>query len=134
MGFRMKTAELTGVHLDYWVAKAEGHALTSEWNQETYVLIGAGTDEDLQRPFQPSTDWVQGGPIMEREGIVVFPTLIEWDAVAGKHMADGFEAMYEPSCYYDHTIEGDHKQEGRTMLITAMRAYVARKFGDEVPT
>lgn len=51
----MKTADLTGTSLDYWVARAEGITPTLE----------------VQLKFMPSTDWAQAGPIIEREKIMV---------------------------------------------------------------
>lgn len=51
----MKTAELTGTSLDYWVARAEGITPTVE----------------VQLKFMPSTDWGHAGPIIEREKIMV---------------------------------------------------------------
>ena len=52
----MKTNELTGAALDWAVAKCEG--------------IYFEDFEDFER-YAPeySTDWSQGGPIIEREGI-----------------------------------------------------------------
>ena len=66
-----------------------------------------------------STDWAQGGPIIERERIAV---------------------VYEPSMVYDDSCRwkalwamGDEAHEfGPTPLIAAMRCYVASKLGDEV--
>lgn len=58
-----------------------------------------------------STDWAQGGPIIEREGINVNKSF------------DGWWASYKPSV---------HEYGGTTSLIAAMRCYVASKLGDEV--
>jgi hypothetical protein len=61
--------------------------------------------------FEPSTDWSQGGPIIEREVIsVIEGSNGEWQA--GKR-------PYK-FCY------------GPTPLIAAMRCFVASKLGDEV--
>jgi hypothetical protein len=64
--------------------------------------------------FRPSTEWAQGGPIIEREGI----RIVE---VAG----DVWGAVYS---------RGDVGREhfAETPLIAAMRCYVASKLGDEV--
>lgn len=51
---KIKTAELTGVALDWAVAKCE---------------VGAGFIGEIDDPHFYSTDWALGGPIMEREGI-----------------------------------------------------------------
>jgi hypothetical protein len=87
----MKTSELTGAALDWAV----------------------GTAMKLPPPYWAdgkcanfSTDWAQGGPIIERELIAIHG---DWKATLG-------EGTYE----------------GPTPLIAAMRCYVASKLGDEV--
>lgn len=55
--YSMKVSELAGSQLDFWVAKAEG--------------VEASVDTQLK--FTPSTDWAQGGPIIDREGIQIAP-------------------------------------------------------------
>ena len=97
----MRTSELTGAALDWAVAKCEGYRLD---------LVPEGS-------YSPSTDWSQGGPIIEREII----TLIHprWD---------GWTAHK-----YDDRIEDEsYTIDGPTPLIAAMRCYVASKLGDEV--
>jgi hypothetical protein len=106
----MKVSELSGALLDYWVAKAEGFLLSCDWNQGEYILIGTG-EGDLER-FSPSTDWTVGGPIIERERIGIMPVGVEWKAWAPLDM--------------DATAVADE------LLIAAMRAFVASKFGNEV--
>ena len=97
----MRTRELTGAALDWAVAKCEGLS--------TYVEVVEG--------FKPSTDWSQGGPIIEREII----TLIHprWD---------GWTAHK----YDDYKEDESYTLDGETPLIAAMRCYVASKLGDEV--
>ena len=97
----MKTSELTGAALDWAVAKAEGQP--DEW-----ML-------DHKRGYinSPSTDWAQGGPIIEREGIM----LEQWKTT--KHWQAANELV---------TIVIN----GPTPLIAAMRCYVASKLGDEI--
>jgi hypothetical protein len=93
----MKTSELTGAALNWAVAKANG-------NFGDFGVDG----------FSPSTDWAQGGPIIEREGINIIQSgswFAEMDA--------------------DHSGGVIHA-EGDTPLIAAMRCYVASKLGDEV--
>lgn len=91
----MKTNELTGSSLDWAVAKCEG----------TRLEYGLTDDERY------STNWAQGGAIIEREKIsVIEGTNDEWQA--GKR----------PYKFY----------YGPTPLIAAMRCYVASKLGDEV--
>ena len=99
----MKTNELTGAALDWAVAKCEGYRLD---------LVPEGS-------YTPSTDWAQGGPIIEREKIDINATLNqnsdfdEWRAVKG--IGRKTKSRYGP-----------------TPLIAAMRCYVSSKLGDDV--
>jgi hypothetical protein len=91
---KIKTNELTGAALDWAVAKCE----------DVYCFDGS---------YTPSTDWSQGGPIIEREGIGFgFGVGID---------SDQWEAGYTTP-----------EETGPTPLIAAMRCYVASKLGDEV--
>lgn len=132
----MKTSELTGAALDWAVAKCEGmperivfgrgsvrdtgycverpngtrlfYVLRNVWNRwfdkcETHPW-GEGVGV-----WTPSTNWAQGGPIIERTGIDTYQSGV-WVAEIG----------------------GKHTTEGPTPLIAAMRCYVAAKMGDEV--
>ncbi len=103
----MKTAELTGVALDWAVAKCE--ELSDRDNAATWLkdyLIGFST--------RYSTNWSQGGPIIERWEIDLnIAGIRTWRA---KTISLGR--------LYDAT--------GQTPLIAAMRCYVASKLGDTV--
>ena len=100
----MKTNELTGAALDWAVAKCEGI--------ETKNYSGALTIRYDGDWWQPSTDWAQGGPIIERERINVY---------------------YDGGEYWCATTDtGDAPKFGPTPLITAMRCYVASKLGAEI--
>lgn len=119
----MKTAELIGADLDYWVAKAEG--LPVHPGPGRYV-VAAPIAQRWAHEFSFSTDWRAGGPIIEREKIATWP-----------NENNGWIAMH-PTCsggYISHgTIEAHEWSgyKGATPLIAAMRAYVASCFGDEV--
>jgi len=99
---KIKTSELSGVQLDWTVAKCEGYAegpCGSFW-----------TTEDEPEDFKPSEDWAQGGPIIEREGIALGQT------------GDGWEATCDGAVYIS----------GQTPLIAAMRCYVMNALNEEV--
>ena len=96
----MKTSELTGAALDWAVWSALGLPAT--------YLDHNGHAANF------STQWAQGGPIIERE-----ITRVE-------NLGDGRWAAYKNS--KDET----HRLTGPTPLIAAMRCYVASKLGDEV--
>ena len=113
----MKVSELDGALLDYWVARAEGIGVT--WNHQGTPKAWIGRYiEGVYAPYCPTTDWEQGGPIIERESITVTDAISrdgEWSA--------GF-VIWMP----DH----DDWKHGPTPLVAAMRAYVASKIGDTV--
>lgn len=99
----MKTSELQGAALDWAVAKC-------------VELVGCD-DFDvgfiLEGGYTPSTNWAQGGPIIEREKINL-----------GWVFCDGRE-FWTATMYLAES-------EGSTPLIAAMRCYVASKLGDEI--
>lgn len=110
----MKTSELTGQALDWAVTRAhqEGEPEFDYYiDHKNAVMEERG---DLSWAYSPSTNWAQGGPIIEREGITLAsPNPIDADWCA---MLWGAQT----------------KQSGTTPLIAAMRCYVASKLGDEV--
>lgn len=117
--YTVKTSELTGAALDWAVAKCENvpniHIVQKPGKTCVYGQI-----IEIDFPYQPSTDWSQGGPIIEREGIEIvkgnplyFPK--------GNENGDFYEPLW---------IAG--KQHGQTHLIAAMRCFVASRLGDTV--
>jgi len=111
----MKTSELTGAALDWAVAKCEGpNSVASCYYSEDNVPLCL---EEAPEPlWEPSTDWAQGGPIIERECMwFKHGPSTGWEAIHGLFLF--------PNC-----ITG----MGPTMLIAAMRCYVASKLGDNI--
>lgn len=98
----MKTSELTGAALDWAVARCEG---------------GVGENQLLGAWYAPSTDWAQGGPIIEREHIKVRYRV-------GVNMTAAIDGKSEQTAGY--------RESQKPMLLAAMRCYVASKLGDEV--
>jgi hypothetical protein len=103
MNMKIKTSELTGAALDWAVAKCQG-MLEEPW-------LWGDTDEVLRR-YKFSTNWAQGGSIIEREKIEVFIEDECWKAYSSNSLPQNFN--------------------GDTPLIAAMRCYVASKLGDEI--
>lgn len=93
---KVRVSEATPVQLNWLAAQAEGLA--------SYV--------EVVESFQPTSDWAQGGPIIERKEIELVPKGMHWEAYAD----EDFHVPYS----------------GPTPLIAAMRCYVAGKLGDEV--
>ena len=114
---KIKTSELTGEALDACVR------LCVERDAGLHSALKIFTAARLKHP---STDWAQGGPIIEREqiGIDAMPTYVGgvpgvvWTATAPMTSEPGRELMLS--------------EHGPTPLIAAMRCYVASKLGDKV--
>lgn len=125
----MKVEDLTGAFLDYWVAMAEGTDPASVAIKDGVCMIVkartypmddpnrerrrgdlghpfAGMTVRSEVPFRPSTNWAEGGPIIERER----------DAICNYLIRTG-----ETITWLRHAALGDW-----------MRAHVASKFGEEV--
>lgn len=110
---KIKTSELTGAALDWVVATLEG---------TDHLFDG----HEVGR-LQYSTDWSQGGPIIEREKIAVsFDS--EWGAYDPTDPADDGERWY--AAWSQRNMSYDCY--GSTPLIAAMRCFVASERGDEV--
>ena len=106
---KIKTSELTGTALDWAVALIE----YPDWKAQGYLeCYPYDLCFDGGETYSPCTDWSQGGPIIEQEGIELALIANHWKAAIA---FNGIEA-----------------QEGPTPLIAAMRCYVASKLGDEV--
>jgi hypothetical protein len=106
----MKTSELTGAALDAAVAQCENMAIE---------YVDDGITRCLLLPtggrFSPSSNWAQGGPIIEREWIDL-------------HCVN--DSLWMADC---STPDGLIMGSGATPLIAAMRCYVASKLGDDTP-
>jgi hypothetical protein len=105
---KIKTSELTGSALDWAVAEIENPK--PEFYRDNEGL-------EWEREYKPSTNWSQGGPIIEREGLQL------------RKRNDHYfpEPFWQAGRWIDITLT-----PGPTPLIAAMRCYVASKLGDEI--
>jgi hypothetical protein len=96
---------LEGNALNYAVAIAEGFS-----NSSAASIV-------IMQTYQPSTNWRQGGPIIEREQITLdCRSHHSWEArIWAIHLDNFVDAKYNS-----------------TPLIAAMRCYVASKLGEVV--
>ena len=132
----VKTSELIGAALDWAVAVVEGwEPVRGSTLRKVSVVLGieieclafAGKHIEGAMPeprsYYPSTDWSQGGPLIEKYDVWLSPiTDCEpsgWDADV--YELDGSEGTGV------RTIQGC-----ATPLIAACRAIVAAKLGDTV--
>ena len=119
---KMKTSELTDIALDWAVSRAKGidaelnYGECVYWDHERNSNGKVICANSVRVVWNPSTNWAQGGAIIEREKIGVVTSADDANVWVG--------SMFEPDWKFNHT--------GQTPLIAAMRCYVASKLGDEV--
>ena len=107
---KIQTKELTGVALDWAVAKVLGIGCYTCPNSPQRTQFVDDDNCDFGRYiYAPSTNWAQGGPLIENFGPFF-------------NMAHG-----QIRCAMNNAV-----QYGDTYLIAICRAIVAAKLGDEV--
>jgi len=109
----MKVFELNSPELDLYVAKVE--KIDAEIHERICYLFMRGIEAPwMGEKYSPSTDWSQGGPIIEKEKIRLY-------YIAQPKM-DSQQWSASKLC--------QRPLRGTTPLIAAMRSFVASKFGD----
>lgn len=115
---KVKVSEASGAVLDWMVAKCEGIklCLAPFPGAKNFVMVGYSSKGEFATSHQylPTTSWAQGGPIIDREKIAVWP-----DHDTGRYFASADEGR-------------GTDYSGDTLLIAALRCCVASKLGDEV--
>jgi hypothetical protein len=122
----LKTAELTGATLDYWVARAlsdrhvrllraDGDRIRED-RCETRFSDRFGFDR-----FMPSIAWYEAGPLLDR-----------FDGMVGRYHA---YANQQPPLYVADMGVGlaRYRAFGPTRIVAALRALVGAVFGGDVP-
>lgn len=113
-----KTETLEGGLLDLAVFLAMAERGGSPRMRDGRLRLGGEAPGSEEFVYEPSRNWEQGGPIIEREGIsLMFIGARGWSANFDQHFDEGSQ---------------DDPYTGPTPLIAAMRAYVCAKLGDEV--
>jgi len=108
----MRACDLTGAILDYWVARVLKLSLPLIVEKpQPGCLVRESNGKDTF--FSPSTNWEQGGPLIEQERLWLRPGINDW---------------------YSLTANEDCYATGDTPLISAMRCLVLSKIvGEELP-
>lgn len=111
---KIKTAALIGPALDWAVAQCE--MMREDYRDRGLLVhrIGYG------QPMPPySTDWSQGGPIIEREWL---------DITSWPNESDEEQRW---QCH-QYDAPNPYQAVGPTPLIAAMRCFVASRLGDKI--
>lgn len=127
----VQVSEVTGIALDWLVAKCEGHESRCAWMLEKDGYVAWQNYEQAWGHPIPmySTDGGIAVPIIERERIRILTNSIVGRTATGVEIdqPDGWAAS-KPKLYWQHVS----MYHGPTFLIAAMRCYVASKLGDTV--
>jgi hypothetical protein len=122
---KVKVNDATLIQLNWMVAKCKGFIKNETWFDHRvgrhFIRVVKNHSFEDHVYWEPSTDWSQGGPIIEREGIGLLKVENrlphqQWDAGETDEFPNTLWAVVS----------------GPTPLIAAMRCYVASKLGDEV--
>ena len=129
----MKVADAIGAQLDWLVAKCAGYVEqgvygTPEFrDSEVYLCY---CDAVLNSCYSPTTDWAQGGLILDREITKVFRNVGgTWSAMILKDVPIPPE---DRGTSLALTRRAQWNGAGPTPLIAAMRCLVTSKLGSEI--
>jgi hypothetical protein len=109
MAERLRVWEFQGAELDLLVAQAAGIE-DARVVDDVCVLPGG-------RPFRPSADWAEGGPLLAQAQISLwrYPDLDSW------HACTNFDVVR------DEGLKAKYYFQGPTPLVAAMRCFAASK-------
>lgn len=123
---KIKTSELIGPALDWAVATCEGytdlHKDCHRFGNESLLMTPPRSEYGavLFADLAFATDWMQGGPIIEREQIT-----LRTNACIPGHWAAFID-------FGNSNTNIKSRQSGPTPLVAGMRCYVASEMGDEI--
>lgn len=109
---------MIGPALDWAVAKCESRSdLLQRLTQQNKPVFFFGRDDVYYErvDYEPSVNWAQGGPIVEK--------------LISRGCSLILTRLGEPAC---HNWATGQAHKGPTILIAAMRCYVASELGSEV--
>lgn len=125
---KIKTSELTGEALDWAVAQCEGYRVRFLGRPAYCAYVPKGKRSEYK--WQPTLNWKQGGPIIERELVTVRPVFHaeRLESGADHYRQDGWAAHISSKAFW----VTPRPYEGSSPLIAAMRCFVASRLGEEM--
>ncbi|MEE4652817.1 phage protein NinX family protein [Pseudomonas alliivorans] len=133
----VKTADLVGAALDWAVGRALGaevkpHAFCEAPGSYLHPNCTVFPNGRAASHWQPSTDWSQGGPLIEKFGVLLSPK------ESMVHVHGGPNAGWQESGSWGATIfrKGEHRRKAHNHesepLVAAMRCVVGWSLGETV--
>ncbi|MDG9785381.1 phage protein NinX family protein, partial [Metapseudomonas otitidis] len=117
----LRTCDLIGAALDWAVAKAQGVEIELPCSDVVWAKY-AGV-------YSPSTDWSQGGPLIDK-----MLKSGKWEIIQWGNPGVALQNFDNDCLPVDGVSYGDKSilQSGETVLIAACRAIVSAHLGDSV--
>ena len=132
---KVKVAEASDVVLDYMVAMCNGKGIEFDCPSDPWLTVDGIVDQPLHS-YTPSTDWAQGGPIIERKRISMLFDAgsacreSAWFATPDdQQVSHGYEGENFDPAFMVYEADGCY---GPTALVAAMRCLVTSRLGEEV--
>ena len=126
---KIEIQDLTKSQLNWAVGACEGHPKAVDTSGLDGPIVVCGFKQKMLHSnregqewvaYQPSTDWAQGGPVIERERIT-----LDYD-----FDGQGLSLWTARKYAFDGTLLW--AEFGDTPLIAAMRCFVKSRLGDEI--
>ena len=120
----MNVADLTGLALDYWVARSLPDFVREIYftdSGETVAVRGNDRGRPWDGRFEPSTSWEAAGVVLDRTRHIELRELSEQHAGEPSHCVAQFEGS-------PRKVEA----RGATLREALLRAFVKSRFGDTV--
>jgi hypothetical protein len=125
----VKVSELSGAALDWAVMVCvKGEKTKHEFEDgKLYLVVSKqlmGHCQEMSEPFMPSTRWQEGGPLIEKYGVLISPK------ESPIHVNGGPNAGWQESGSWGATIfrKGEHRRKAHNHpdepLVAAMRCVV----------
>ena len=124
---KVRVSEATNIQLNWMVAKAQGIEVIYHDDGITRCVMRKVARGQYAGRFNPTTDWSQGGPIIETK-IDCLRKRSKAEEASLAHPNPNFK--FKAEIFAD--IDGYFCAFGPTPLIAAMRCYVASRLGEEV--
>lgn len=124
----IKVSKLKNELLDYWVGKADDQPvyLHDCLNGKACSVEDEGSWTNCTS-YSPSTNYNQGCPIIDREGISVSFYETFWDGPSKPATS-----QYWGAYYWKPPMKDPIRVEGNSLLEAGLRCFVAMKLGLEV--
>lgn len=118
---KVKTEDLASTALDWAVGTANGGLYQPRSARDSFWIWPGEPVRYSKTSPAYSTDWAQGGPTIEREGV----------NVSTQRNEPGFRP-HPDRLWHAQLDQRAYVGYGPTPLVAAMRCYVTSKLGDEV--